>query len=365
MRWPGTAVLLPTLGAGLIILAGRPSSFLTCTKAAQWLGARSYSIYLWHWPLVVLLVYFDQQHSPVLIGAVLLVALLLGHLSYRWVEVPAQGWLTQKYRVRGAVWLVACLAVVAVSAQMVRRSGFPDRLPDAVARIEAERNNRNLRIEECLEQGAPCTFGGTQIRALVIGDSHADAVITAVEASLPSTKQGVYFRGMHACLMVLAAHRISDEKGQAACRSLRDELAGELETLYPGRPLIVVNRTSFYVLGELPIPGVNHPGQPAVYFFPSGRDAHPRVPAGVPGAVRGNRLPACQTSSALPDAPGSRDDGQRAPFAGSCDAAWQAGRAVNHARRLRRAACVGVGGSGRGCGPLRGAYSRSFALSVR
>lgn len=265
MRWPGTAVLLPTLGAGLIILAGRSGSFLTCSKAAQWLGTRSYSIYLWHWPLVVLLVYFDQQHSPVLIGAGLLVALLLGHLSYRWVEVPARDWLAQKSKVRGAIWLASCVVVFAVSAQMVRRSGFPDRLPQAVAQVEAERHNRNSRIEECLGEAAPCVFGGDQISALVIGDSHADAVVTAVAASLPSQQQGVYFRGMSACLMVLAAHRVGYD-GAEPCRGLKDELFTQLETLYPGKPLIVVNRTTFYVMGELPIPGINHPGQPAVYF---------------------------------------------------------------------------------------------------
>lgn len=265
MRWPGTAVLLPTLGAGLIILAGRQGSLLTGSGAAQWLGTRSYSIYLWHWPLVVLLVYFDQQHSPVLIGAGLLVALLLGHLSYRWVEVPGRDWLAQKSKVQGAIWLVSCVAVFAVSAQMVRRSGFPDRLPQAVAQVEAERHNRNSRIEECLGEAAPCVFGGNQISALVIGDSHADAVVTAVAASLPSQQQGVYFRGMSACLMVLAAHRVGYD-GAEPCRGLKDELFTQLETLYPGKPLIVVNRTTFYAMGELPIPGINHPGKPAVYF---------------------------------------------------------------------------------------------------
>jgi len=265
-RWPGTAVLLPTLGAALIILTARQNSLLTAGRAMQWLGERSYSIYLWHWPLVVLLVYFGLQGSPLpIIGGVLL-SLLLGHLSYRWVEGPARGFLAQKTKVRSAAWIVACLVVVAVSAQAVRRSGFPERLPEAVAQIESERHNKNPRLLECLGEAMPCVFGGKQISALVIGDSHADSVVTAVADSLPSDQQGVYFHGMSACLMVFTANRITKDKGPEPCQALKDQLREELATLHPGKPLIVVNRTSFYALGDLSIPGIDNPGRPAVYF---------------------------------------------------------------------------------------------------
>lgn len=43
-------------------------------------------------------------------------------------------------------------------------------------------------------------------------------------------------------------------------------MAGELETLYPGKPLSVVNRASFYAMDELISPRINHPDRPAVYF---------------------------------------------------------------------------------------------------
>jgi len=264
--WPGTAALLPTLGAALIIMTSRQHSMLTGSWVAQWLGERSYSIYLWHWPLVVLLVYFEREDSllPVLAG--LLLSLLFGHLSYRWVEGPVRIWLARKTNLRSAAWVVVCLVVIAVSAQLVRRSGFPERLPDAVAQIESERHNNNPRLEECLGEARPCVFGGEQIGALVIGDSHADAVVTAIAESLPSEQQGVYFQGKSACLMVFTAHRVSRKEEPEPCQILKDSLREQLPTLYPGKPLIVVNRTSVYAMGELPMPGVNYPGRPTVYF---------------------------------------------------------------------------------------------------
>jgi peptidoglycan/LPS O-acetylase OafA/YrhL len=266
MRWPGTAVLLPTLGAALVLLASRQGSVLTGNPLAQWLGTRSYSIYLWHWPLVVLLVYFEQQHSPWWIGAGLAASLLLGHGSYHGVEVPARDWLAQKTKVRAAVWLVGSVVVFTVSAQMVRRSGFPDRLPAAVAQIEAERTNQNPRMDECLEQAKPCVFGGDRISAIVVGDSHADALVTAISASLPAKELGIYFKGMSACLIVLAAHPSGNSEVTDKCVRLKEGLIDELDRLYPGKPLIVINRTTFYALGELPIPGVESPGKPEVYF---------------------------------------------------------------------------------------------------
>ncbi|WP_299594177.1 acyltransferase family protein [uncultured Microbulbifer sp.] len=81
--WPGYHAVVPTLGAYLVILANRQDSRITNNRFLQFVGKRSYSIYLWHWPIVVFGFHFgyDNWWLP---GIPL--SLLLGWLSYKYVE---------------------------------------------------------------------------------------------------------------------------------------------------------------------------------------------------------------------------------------------------------------------------------------
>src|SRR5262249_10913488 len=56
-HFPGAAALLPCVGTALIIVAGRSGPSFVCralsTKPIVFIGLISYSLYLWHWPLIV------------------------------------------------------------------------------------------------------------------------------------------------------------------------------------------------------------------------------------------------------------------------------------------------------------------------
>lgn len=107
--FPGYIALLPVVGAALVIFAGRqitgPAGILR-NGFMQWVGDRSYSIYLWHWPLVVWYDFVFREVS--LVGGAGLVAttLLLAHLSYEHVE--------QRFRL-GALHIRRTLALGAAS----------------------------------------------------------------------------------------------------------------------------------------------------------------------------------------------------------------------------------------------------------
>lgn len=82
--WPGYLALFPVLGSFLIIQAQRNDSLITNNIVFQKIGAWSYSIYLWHWPIVVAIYYFSLNEIFIYVGLAL--SILLGFLSNKYIE---------------------------------------------------------------------------------------------------------------------------------------------------------------------------------------------------------------------------------------------------------------------------------------
>jgi peptidoglycan/LPS O-acetylase OafA/YrhL len=92
--FPGTAALLPTLGSALVIAGGfrqtalAPGRWLSMA-APRFLGRISYSLYLWHWPVLVLpAAALDARLPWWARGALVLVAIGLAAATQHWVEDP-------------------------------------------------------------------------------------------------------------------------------------------------------------------------------------------------------------------------------------------------------------------------------------
>lgn len=99
--FPGAAALVPVLGTALLLATTRHDTFFRSVaelSAVQRIGDASYSIYLWHWPLLVVAP-FVLGHGLGLIERVgiLMITLLLSFVSLRWVEEP---WRSGPGRVR-------------------------------------------------------------------------------------------------------------------------------------------------------------------------------------------------------------------------------------------------------------------------
>ncbi len=93
-RWAYPSVFLATQAAtaGLVVAAlyAGPVRTMLSSEKLRWLGVRSFGIYLWHWPAVILLrPGIDVDWSPFVAGTVgVAAAVALGALSYRFVERP-------------------------------------------------------------------------------------------------------------------------------------------------------------------------------------------------------------------------------------------------------------------------------------
>lgn len=264
-HWPGLAAVLPVLGTALLLLAGRQDSPLTAPALLQRLGDWSYSIYLWHWPVAVALTYLGWQGEPGPVVAGLALSLLLGWASYRWTESLGRAHLARR-RARQALPAVAAAALlVAVPALAVRQSGgAPGRLSPQVEAIAAGAQNINPRRAECHliggSQFKSCVFGGPDIRAIVLGDSHASTVITAVQAALPGPGQGVLAMSYTSCPTIFD---VRQPRADLHCAAFNDWALAHMAAVPATVPVIIVNRASAYAFGNRY--GASEP-QPSIYF---------------------------------------------------------------------------------------------------
>lgn len=93
MRFPGVVAVLPVLGATLALMGGDDARFgPVCVlrhPVAQYLGSRSYSLYLWHWPILIIgEAALDQAPNPIERIGLLALAFVGAECSYRFVENP-------------------------------------------------------------------------------------------------------------------------------------------------------------------------------------------------------------------------------------------------------------------------------------
>ncbi|MEV6968511.1 acyltransferase family protein [Hamadaea sp. NPDC051192] len=93
VAWPGFLALLPTAGAGAVIAAGfalrdkGPAALLSMAPL-RWIGKLSYSLYLWHWPLLIIAEQLEGDLSVAARLGIVAFSFIPAWLTYRLVENP-------------------------------------------------------------------------------------------------------------------------------------------------------------------------------------------------------------------------------------------------------------------------------------
>ena len=220
--FPGLAALVPCIGAALII-HGRavhgPAGILLKSSLLVFIGLISYSLYLWHWPLIVFTRYLNGHdlsfiQSGLLLGSSFLVAVF----SWRFIERPFRGHTSRI--LRRPVFAAATAVVVAVVAfgnYVITEVGLPGRLSPVAQKIySATYDVSRFSSPECFQDingtgpslsdvrsGSLCHLGipgsGDDVNFLVWGDSHSGSMAPAID--LAATQAGVsgIFTGRASC----------------------------------------------------------------------------------------------------------------------------------------------------------------------
>ena len=245
--WPGVAALLPTVGTALILYAGK-DSFLISNVVSQKLGDWSYSIYLWHWPLVVSVLLFDIEKTSLVTIALISLSIVLGALSYYCIENPVRKILTSNKRLFVFLLIVIPLAIVFALAKSIRDSkGFIDRVPEDAFAVFDQANNKFHELDKCQKKRKKedCIYGSGELGVIVIGDSHAMSIIGSIVTSLDNN---TVLDWSHSGCPTIDGVKYTGDK-PARCNNF---LSPRLEKLsaYAGVPILVSNRFSAHLLGS-------------------------------------------------------------------------------------------------------------------
>jgi peptidoglycan/LPS O-acetylase OafA/YrhL len=217
--FPGLAALVPCLGSVLIIGAGEIGPSLV-GRVLSWrpvvfIGLISYSLYLWHWPVIVVhtlglsinvdsvLPHRIAAHLPPLRFDMMLEiveSFFLAILSWRFIERPFRSRpLRITRRPLFALSAAVMCLMIAFSGCVIFAGGFPGRFPPQSARI-ASFLARPIAGDlgpggNCFEaDSSPAAMLGNdrclglvqgKKNYLLIGDSHAATIWSGLQSSLP------------------------------------------------------------------------------------------------------------------------------------------------------------------------------------
>ncbi len=233
--FPGLAALPPCLGAAVLIWLNGARDNLVRTglslRPVVFVGLISYSLYVWHWPIMVYGQLLHGRASLRLALATVALSVVVGAASWWFVERPFRR-PTGLLRTRNAVFSAsgaAIAATAAVAATVLLAGGFPGRLPARAAQaMEAAEDVHPLSLTcrdvEAIGASA-CRIGaqpaGPRADFLLWGDSHAGAVIGGVERAAELSGRNGFVATKLACAPLLHVERL-DQGPDLHCAAFND-----------------------------------------------------------------------------------------------------------------------------------------------
>lgn len=191
--FPGVLVLPPTVGTAMIILGGSIQfsavSRMLSLRALTWIGAISYSAYLWHWPLLAFFRYGYGEPGVMAGASLFLLTIMLAWLTYRYVEQPARHFSASNWRPIFSSFFLSSILLLTVSVSLVyfdrwAPAIFSREYLKALATVQARDQpttqfdyvcqRKKLSDVDILDQRCAIGTGAAPAaRVLLIGDSNA------------------------------------------------------------------------------------------------------------------------------------------------------------------------------------------------
>jgi peptidoglycan/LPS O-acetylase OafA/YrhL len=267
--FPGFAALPPCLGAALIIAAGEggPSigGRILSLRPLVWIGLISYSLYLWHWPILVFgPLIANRELNAVERGNLIVLTFIVAWLSWRFVESPFRN--AHGVRSGSRTWVIGGLGTsavfVAVGAVLFMRDGLPARRPEVDSFLkEVTADEKSLQESPCLARKASlpraegCLLGAPspaspQYEVALWGDSHATQlapVLNEIGQTLGVTIREITKAG---CAPIPGVRLLPVNEWTVECPAFNDAALKALLAEKHVRVVVLASRWDVFVDGD-------------------------------------------------------------------------------------------------------------------
>jgi len=220
--WPGYLALFPVVGSFLIIQAQRNDSIITSNIVFQKLGTWSYSIYLWHWPLVVIIYTFALPEYYIYLGMVL--SIVFGFLSYKYIE-KSKFISLSKYLDYKKIILTSLIGLtgflILINKSPYKASLVPDSVLESIERGNYECFDKPYQHNEDNEF---CKLTEGDVKIFAFGDSHGYSSLPAIESIAKDNDLELTYAGYSGCPPLIGLYPDRADQDSKSCNDLNSKV---------------------------------------------------------------------------------------------------------------------------------------------
>ncbi len=257
--FPGISALPPVLGAALLIFSGNENKTLTgnflSLSPLVFIGKISYSLYLWHWPLIIFTKYYlIRQITSTEIGILILITLIISAISWRFVETPFRSKNFMGTKLIFAFAISGMIFMLLIGGAIYRYKGFPERAGLEYLQKNTKKEESwlykdcDINAYDDPEDIPTCIVGNDNIPPsfLVWGDSHTPTFGKAIYASASQNQvSGIltYSQGCPAFLDMIPSPQVGD----VPCLSYNKMVLRYLEEHPEIKTVILASRWTIWI----------------------------------------------------------------------------------------------------------------------
>jgi len=264
--------LLACFGTAMIIFSSPATSMvnrLLASRPPAAIGRISYSLYLYHWPLIIFWKLYSGEDSLSLASSLSIVAaaFVLSFLSYLYVEQPARRTTLANRRVLCSA--LAVIVVFAVSFRLLEEADTAEwritrytKLEDRSRKYSLDcppRLEKGMRVFNCSDQPA-----SSRPAIALVGDSHSGHYFAGVAEWAIQNNYELKFLGVPGCPMLVGDVRIKS--------LIADEHAGQCEKALTNFERFIVGNPNVELVViaqrfDLFLDGISYEGENRVIRF--------------------------------------------------------------------------------------------------